>query len=95
MKDKKFFVEKGDQGFNPDRNKFIIEETIRQHDKNMKKKDKEYVDKLRERTDAVVCYLKRLVNGSSLSVEKYFGKRELARLRGEQIVNRIKGNIRG
>lgn len=89
--DKKFYVVTPDPDFNPDRNKAIIENSIKKYEATRKKKNAEYVDKLRERTDAVATYLKSRWAESDRPVEKYFGKRMLAHLRAQKIVQKLKG----
>lgn len=87
----KWFKEGGDVGFSPERNKAIVEKTIRKHELNIMRKKKDYAEAVRERADAVATYLKSLSNGKELSVERYFGKRELAKLRGQQIIQKLQG----
>ena len=84
----KFYIEKGDPGFSPERNKSVIERTIKSYETFRKKKQKEYKDAVGERTDALATYLTSLKSGTPL--EAYFGKREMARLRGERIVQNLK-----
>ena len=87
---KRYFKEKGDKGFSPDHNRHVIESTIREHDKDVKRNQNDFVDKLMERTDAVAWYLLSRKANSGYGPEKYFSKRELAYLRGQQIVNKLK-----
>ncbi len=89
---KKWFKEDGDAGFSPERNKAIIEKTIRKHELNILRKKKSYAEAVGERADAVATYLKSLSNGNELSVERYFGRKELTRLRGQQIIQKLQGN---
>lgn len=88
-----YFVEEGDPGFSPDRNKAVIAESIRKSKEVRRKILVKELDEIRERTDAVATYLKsRMAEGSS-SVEKYFGKRYLAHLRGQKIMNVMRTNL--
>ncbi len=87
-----YFVEDGEEGFNPEYNKMVIERTIKKAQENRKKKRKEYIEALRERSDAVATYLKSRAADSNRPVEAYFSKRELAYLRGERIVRKLKQN---
>ncbi len=84
-----YFVEKGEEGFSPEYNKMVIEKTIQKTQANRKKKQKEYIESLRERSDAVATYLKSRAADSNRPVEAYFSKRELAHLRGEKIVEKL------
>lgn len=95
---KKYFVEKGDPGFNPARNKFIVEKTIADMDKKVAAKNKQYTEGIRERADAIGTYLRSRTAESSTPIEKYFGKRWMTYLRGQKIMrvleskyNRITG----
>ena len=88
--DRKFWPDEPEPGFSVKRNKQVIAKTIKEYEKQRAKKRKEFRDKLKYRTDAAATYLTgRRGLSRSLSVEKYFGKQELARLRGEEIVNRL------
>lgn len=90
LRDKKFYVSTPDIGFNPARNKAIIEGTIRKNDLKRRKKIDAYVDTVRERSEAVVSYLfsRKGAQGGN-SVERYFGKQVLAYLRGQKIVEEM------
>lgn len=88
---KKWYLPGGDKGFNPKRNKEIIEATIKKTDDLKRKKEAEYREAVAERSEAAVSYLfSRKGAGSRQSVEKYFGKKELARLRAEDILTKLK-----
>lgn len=89
----KWFKEGGDVGFSPEKNKYIIEKTIKKHEANIARKIKSYEEQVRERADAVATYLKSVANGKEKSVDAYFGRRELARLRGQQIIQKLQGNV--
>lgn len=95
QEDSKFFVEKGDPGFNPSRNKSIIAETIRKTNELYKAKQKLADDALGERVDAVVTYIKSRAGQSGSPVEQYFGKRMLAYLRGQKISQVVKTRLMG
>jgi len=77
-------------GFSATRNKQVIEDSIKKYEKQRARKMKEFTENLRERTDAAASYLKGMGGvDRSRSVEKYFGKRELAHLRAEDIRNQL------
>lgn len=87
---KRFFVEGGDPGFSPEKNKYIINKTIKQHEANLKRKVKEYDEELGERADAVAQYLTHLSHShNSTTVEKYFGKKNLAALQARKIQQKL------
>jgi hypothetical protein len=90
---KKFFKDRPDDGFSPERNKSVVDGTIRKYEQMRAKRKKQFDEQVRERSDAVAQYLKHLVNGKSTTVEKYFGRRELARLRGQRILQELRGNM--
>lgn len=88
--DRKFILKTPEKDFSPERNKAVVEQTIREYDAmrlaQMKKYDEDYA----ERSDAVVSYLKSLDAGrGSSNLERYFGRKELARLRGLEIRNKL------
>lgn len=86
---KKFFIEKGDIGFSPAANKHVIDKTIKDNEALMKAKKAQYTDTIRERADAVATYLRSKALDSGKPIEQYFGRRGLAYLRGQQIVQRL------
>lgn len=90
-----YFVEDGDEGFSPEYNKHVIEKTIKKAEDLRKLKKKRYDETLRERSDAVATYLKSRVAEGNTPIEKYFGKREMANLRGQRILQEIEGRLRG
>ncbi len=87
-----YFIEDGEEGFSPEHNKFVVENTMKKYAEKRKRKQKEYVESIRERADAVATYLKSRAAESNRPVEAYFSKRELAYLRGERIVKKLKQN---
>ena len=84
----------GDADFSEEKNNEIIANIIKKTDKNHRKKSREFQTNLRERTEATASFLKALENGASTDAEKFFGKRELARLRGEEVLNKLKEQAR-
>lgn len=88
---RKWYNEKPEEGFSPDRNKKVIEDSIKKFNLMRQRKHTDYIEQLRERSDAVVSYLKRVEMGMEKDVDKYFGRSELARLRGQQITQEIQG----
>ena len=83
----RFFQQEPD-GFSPERNKYIVEKTIEDYDKKRAERMKEAVEKYEERATAIAAWLGHTMlehEGAGHDMEKYFGKRMLAHLRGEQI----------
>ena len=91
IEDKRFLKEET-SGFSPDYNSWVIGNSIKKYEAQRKAKMKVYIESVRERTSAVADYL---FSGTEKTVEKYFGTRTLAHLRGEDIVNRLQGNVFG
>lgn len=87
-----FFVEDGEEGFSPEHNKFVIENTIKKYKAKRKRQQKDYVESVRERSDAVATYLKSSAAETDKPVESYFGKKWMAYLRGEKILEKLKSN---
>ena len=89
--DRKWWPDKPDVDFSPSRNKAIIEGTIKQYEADRAKKMAEFKEGLAERTDATTSYLTgRYGIHRSTPVERYFGKRYLAYLRGQDIIGELK-----
>ena len=83
----------GDEGFSEEHNKRVIAEVDTYNDKMDKRRTREYKEKTKERTSAVAQYLRQLKDGSGIhSIDKYFGKRYLAYLRGREILDKLKAN---
>jgi len=89
-----WFNEKADPSFVKRHNDDVVSQVIKETEENIKRKSRQYTEKLRERTDAVATYLKSIAAGKEKSVDKYFGKKNLAQLRGEQIIEMIKGKTK-
>lgn len=86
----KFYKKDGNATFVANRNKSLVDEVIREAELNRKRKAKAYTEQIRERSDAVATFLKAVDRGKVANVDRYFGRKELARLRGEQIIAEIK-----
>ena len=83
----------GDSNFSEEHNKQVIAEVEDENDRMDRKRARDYHEKTRERANAVVQYLKNLTQGKGITgIDRYFGKRYLAYLRGEEIVNQLKAN---
>ena len=86
----RWLLPQGDVGFSPERNKTIIEGTIKKYNKYRAEKRKKQFEALEERTDAVMTYL----TNSEKPVEEYFGRKMMAYLRGQKIVEELRGNYK-
>lgn len=92
--DYKFVPKDADANFDAKRNLQIVEEVIAETEKIWEAKKKAAFNKMEERTDAVATYLHSLEQGKgNSSVEKYFGRKHLAYLRGQQIINELKKRV--
>ncbi len=87
--DKKFYLEIPDPNFSPDRNKAIIDMTIKKYEANRKKKLQELNDPYRERSDAVVSFLKTAEQKPGYDINRFFGRKMLAYLRGDEIRQKL------
>ncbi len=90
-----YYVEGGEDGFDPKRNQEVIERTIQKYEKMRREKKKKYEENIRERSDAVATYIRSRVAEGSTPVEKYFGKKWMAYLRGQKILNIVKTKVKG
>ena len=83
----------GDIGFSVEHNRRVIKEVDDFNDVMDRKRERDHKEKLKERTSAVVQYLNQIKDGKGVtSIDKYFGKRHLAYLRGQEIVSKLKAN---
>lgn len=82
-----------DPDFDPEHNMRVIEETIRENDLLAAQKKRESHEGARERSEVLARYYKSLADGKTSSTFlKYMGNHELARLRGKEILNKLKGS---
>jgi hypothetical protein len=84
----KFYVKDPDKDFSPERNKHIVEKTIKKAEEMRRKRKKEYAEQVGERVEAATSYALYLDSGGAKPAEKYFGKQMLAYLRGQKILER-------
>ena len=82
-----------DPHFNADRNKAIIARTIKKNEELAKRKKKEFRQGLGEKIDMVASYLKSNAINGGTPIQRYLGKRWMAKLRGEMIMDKIKNNL--
>jgi hypothetical protein len=90
-KDLKYVSVDPDPNFDPEHNQRVIEQTIRDNDKLVKSRIGVFDEKAKERTNAVATYLRSISQGGkSTDREKFFGKKYLAYLRGQEVMDSIK-----
>jgi len=87
--DRRFWPKNPEVGFSPEHNKKTIERSIKKYENTRRKKRAEYKEQVRERSDAVARFLKAKNWGFKGGIEKYLGRRNLAALRGEDIITKI------
>lgn len=86
---RKYFKANPDADFSPARNKQVIADSIKKYEANRAKRKKEFGEQVDERSDAVASYFQHLNQGKNTPLMKYFGRRELARLQGRKIYEKI------
>ena len=91
-RDEKYILKTPERGFSPDRNKQIIDDSIRKADAFRARQWKSWEDKTRERANALASYFKYLDSGRGgmNPLNKYFSRKFRAYLRGETIVAELK-----
>lgn len=87
---KRYYKDRPDESFSPTRHKEIVERTILKVEQQAKQKSRDYVEQIKERANAVAWYLKSNAVNAGKSIEKYISRKELARLRGQKIVHKLK-----
>src|SRR3990167_10632227 len=83
----------GDPDFSPEHNARVIASVDQWNDEMDKQRDREYKTKTEERSHAAAMYLQNLSQGHVVTkIDQYFGKRELGRLRAQEIVGKLQAN---
>lgn len=82
----------GDPNFNADHNKKVVADSIKKYEANRRRKQREHREDIRYRSEAVAKYFESIKQGNGGDIKKYFGKEELLRLRGQEILNHLKMN---
>lgn len=91
-KDFKFIPKDPDPNFSVEHNRKVIAQTIKENAIREKALRRDYMEGVEERTDAATYFFNALEKGkySALPAQeaavKYFGKKELARLRGNELL---------
>ena len=81
--DWKFVKVDPDPDFNPQRNRRVIDEVIRESEVLARERKREFAEGLGERTSAIAEFISAVkLGGRSEAAEKYFGKKFLAHLKG-------------
>lgn len=83
-----------DPDFDPAHNMAVIEKTIKDNERLVRERNRESLEKVKERNNALVTYLRSLnQGGKTTNYEKFFGKKYLAYLRGKEIMETIKSQM--
>ena len=82
----------GDPNFDEAKNKKVIADSIKRYEANRRSKKREYQESIRYRSQAAAKYLESVKQGKGGDIKKYFGNEELARLRGQEVLNALKMN---
>jgi hypothetical protein len=89
--DYKFVPVNPDPDFDPEHNRQVIEYTIKRSEQLQRKKQREFNEKLKERTEAMSTYIESVNIGNTNSdVKRYFGQEQLAYLRGYDLMDKLK-----
>jgi hypothetical protein len=80
-----------DPDFSPERNKAVIDSTIKKYHAMRRKKIKEYNAGIMERAEAAAYYLKaREMGGNNVSnIVEYFGKAQLRQLTAQKLEAKV------
>jgi len=85
----RYYVDSPDTTFSPERNKWVIENSIKRYENNIRSKRSKYIEDIRERANAVDEFLQFVDKGGTKPIEKWIGAHELARLQGRRITTTI------
>lgn len=86
----KYYLDIPDADFSPARNKAVVENSIKKFEAMRKKKMNQAVEEYRERADATVSFLRAVDRGKEGNLTKYFGRKMIAHLRGDEILADIR-----
>jgi hypothetical protein len=93
-RDWQFVKPQADDNFDPERNKQVIENSIKKYEAMRRKKMQEHTDGVEERAQALAFYMKHKGKvGSESEMTKYFGKSYMSYLKGD-IMKRIQNGLR-
>ena len=92
-RDYKFVPMTPDADFSPERNKQVIEGSIKKYEAMRLKKQKQFMEGIGERSEAVASFLHHVKQGRHNDVDSYFGKSTLTKLRGLEIVDNLRSRL--
>lgn len=85
----RFWKDRPDPDFSPKHNKDVIARSIARAEKHRAEMRKQQKEGIRERASALTSYIKHLDQKGSTTAEKYFGRKELARLQGKKVIQQL------
>lgn len=88
--DYQYVLETPDEGFSPERNKEVIETSIKEYERERARRQSEYMDKMGEVLDAVSDYAIYRLNKGTKTPDDYFGRQVMTRLAGERILDKLR-----
>jgi len=86
--DWKFMKPDPDPGFDPIKNKMVIERTIRNYDKLRKMREKMFRENIGERVDVLSSWVKS-IKGQNKPIDRYITKKYMTELAGEKIMSKL------
>lgn len=90
-RDKKYYIEKPDPSFSPERNMAIVYETLEESNQFLTQINKVFRDDGDNRVDVLSSYSKYLFSKhGSKDFESYAGRQLYTKLVGEKILNKVK-----
>ena len=90
-RDYKYAPVDADEDFDPKHNEWVVEETIRKYERERARRQKEFGEGVGDRSSALASYLTARSQGQrSSNIKKYFNSKDLARLRGEELLPKLK-----
>lgn len=84
----RFFV-RDPQGFSAEYNNYVVEQTITEYEAMREKQAKSQDKAFEERADAVVTFLRAVDRGKEPDLNRYFGRKMLAHLAGQNIREKL------
>jgi hypothetical protein len=89
-KDKKFVLDIPDEGFSPQRNRQVIENSIKKYEAKRAERMKAFREGISERAEAVTSFWHHVNQGKHNDIDRYFGPQMLAKLRGADIIDELR-----
>lgn len=86
----KFYVLNPEPYFSPEHNKKVIENSIKKYEAKQEAVVAKFREGVGERSDMVASYLKSNAVDSNKPIDKYLGKKIMAQLHGQEIIDRLK-----